>query len=277
MNFLDKAKPKSIDAFLNIHKEFKEFGKQLISEIIYHTEFEGNLGIKENCFLQYLFHSLSLDRYSNYNVISFNYDRLFEAYFLQGLQNFYKLSKEDAITQLKKLNIHHVYGRLSNMPAENAGTNRNLINYGYLQKTIPLRNKSINDITFDDQHRDIFQAVWNDGINNLKLFDETTENKELLGETLRKSDQIVFLGCSYHKQNLDALWFDFSKSYDDKLIIGTGYGLGKMEREKVKFLNPAFSEIYPVTAYHLLTDHFSMDCPELNFRIHKKTSNRVAI
>ena len=138
--------------------------------------------------------------FDNFEVISFNYDRCIEHYFFHAIRAFWNLTFEQADFIIKKLNIIYPYGKVGEyLPADHlyrAGA----VGFGDLDKNVC----------------DIFE--------NIDTYSEYRSSKTLdnIRESLNGVEKIIFLGCHYHKQNLDVLSVAEIKSHPS--IYGTVLG-----------------------------------------------------
>jgi len=136
---LNNLNPYSIDSFLKDMPEFELPGKATIAEILFEAEDESKLSISaDKNFYQLLFNKMTLEKYSNFRIISFNYDRSFEFYFARALTTLFKCSLKEAFEKLTALKIEHVHGRLSALDNdEQVFTNkreRSQLEYGFYRK-----------------------------------------------------------------------------------------------------------------------------------------------
>jgi hypothetical protein len=108
----------SIDAFLENRNEFEKIGKAAIAGTLIRYEAPENLSRK--WWYEYL-HSLLIGRKEDFRrnklvVVTFNYDRSFEASLFVALKNSYNLTDEECAEYLRAIPIIHVYGQLGGLP-----------------------------------------------------------------------------------------------------------------------------------------------------------------
>lgn len=116
----------SIDAFLARRPEFGEIGKRTIAALLLEAEQKVSISgcVHEDRWYQYLLNRMlpeswdDLD-FEKLSVITFNYDRSFEQYFLVSLQAAYGKSQAQVLAKLGELEVIHIYGSLgATLPAE---------------------------------------------------------------------------------------------------------------------------------------------------------------
>lgn len=230
---------KSIDKYLAINPDYSEIGKIFILYNIFYAESKSRFGmdmLKENKdydWYTYLYNRMtesfdspeSISEFSNNKVsfITFNYDRSLEYFLYKSLSNTFKNANDNKIyEQINKINIHHVYGKIANMPWEENG--------------IPFMNvyKSNLSINFSGIELDYNQIKFDAIAENIRVINErSNSNIEEIRRLIRECKRIYFLGFSYADENLKAL--DIDKNIDGhKKIYGTGKGLTEGEINRVK-------------------------------------------
>jgi len=126
----EKFEHDSIDLFLTIHREHSEIGKKAIYLNILESEIESKDRERVKDWYTTLFgqmisgitHPDKIEQFNDNNItiITFNYDRSLENYLYDAFMNYNNSKAEaDKISILKKLEIHHVYGKLADLPWEN--------------------------------------------------------------------------------------------------------------------------------------------------------------
>lgn len=73
----------------------------------------------KNHLYKHLFINIPEEKYREYNVISYNYDRSFEFYFSRALARDNDCSLEEAFQRFEELKMVHIHGRLPALPGEN--------------------------------------------------------------------------------------------------------------------------------------------------------------
>jgi hypothetical protein len=152
--------------------------------------------ITENCQLQDL-----PERLKDIHFIIFNYDRCFEYIFLYLFMKNYNIEKKDAYTILSNMNIYHPYGTIGD-----------ILNLRYGEE---IREQTL--ISLSDKIRTFTETI----------SEESQEYKNIVSIGC-SVEQVVFLGFAYHKQNLQLLFPDISKT--KFYCYGTGLGISDKER-----------------------------------------------
>lgn len=149
------------------------------------------------------------DRFSDVGFVVFNYDRLIEYHLYQHLTVTLAETPEDARTVIANIPIQHVYGTLGTLP-ELGGDHE----IGGLSEW------------------QIAQAP-----KRIRTYTRTVDSVigDQIAALVRGADQLVFLGCAYHEQNLRILFPDGQPSLDDsRKIWGTVMNLRPVQRHRVE-------------------------------------------
>jgi len=161
-------------------------------------------------------------------VINFNYDRCFEHFTHEWLQQIYRLDPGEAAEIVIGLKTYHPYGRLAPLPWEDSG------------KGIPFGGKL-------EAHRLISMA------NRIRTYSEAKEPEsgiEFVKERLKKTKSLVFVGFGFHQQNLDLLALDEDdrrgslQCYATRAEISDPRWEVMKARVKKAFAVPAHRELY---------------------------------
>ena len=179
----------SIDSFLGRRTEFQAIGKRAIAALLLSHESTTTLINRETDenWYQYLLNELLADSweeldFSKLSIITFNYDRSFEHYFITSLVDSYGVRIPEAVAKLCEMEIIHVYGSLGgNLPGQ--------ANY------IPYGTEIAPDVV-DVAARAI--RVIPEGRNT----DETLMKAQ---SALLQAERIGFLGFGFDKTNLERL------------------------------------------------------------------------
>jgi hypothetical protein len=120
-NAFSKSGMVSIDAFLARRPEFAEVGKLCIAAALCQKEnpnLASSFGFEDHWY-ELLWEALTRDamtindvRQNRVHIYTFNYDRSLEYFLFEATKNTYGASDEDALTTVKTINIHHLYGSL---------------------------------------------------------------------------------------------------------------------------------------------------------------------
>ena len=226
----------SIDAFLEARPEFLDIGKHTIALLLIRKENQNqfltaNIDPEENWY-KYLF-ELMLDEgienlsYNKLTVITFNYDRSFEYYFVSGLMATYGLSFDEAQQSMNFIKVIHVHGQLGELIE--AGVTQSGRSYEPVANAERVRVaargiKIISELSTDPTSDDWsgFRNAWRE---------------------LEQARAIVFIGFGYNRNNVLRL-LDCKVATDIEFlqpeVTGTVQGLTHSEIA-VKVL-PAFAE-----------------------------------
>jgi hypothetical protein len=155
------------------------------------------------------------DRFRKVRVVTFNYDRTLEHYLFHSIQNYYGCNGDRAKEILAHLEVYHPYGKVGNLPWQEAGP---VVDYG-------------GQVTISDL---ITVAA------TLKTFTEGTSVRESEIEEIRESiigaDTLVFLGFAFHELNLKLL-FDFNQNnyvQRPRQVFGTAFRISESNAASIK-------------------------------------------
>lgn len=233
---LQRSPVRSVDAFLEANPNWMAIGKQAIAYRLIQRENPDRL-INENIardnWYQYVFELLidsGLDSLSDnkFSVITFNYDRSFEFYLINGLMNTFGLSFRDAKGAMTFLKVVHVHGQLGELSDYTAtGVGRNYSTAVTVESVNIAANgiKIISELSSERSHPDWdgFRSAW---------------------DLLEDAEFIVFIGFRYNRQNLNRLLNCKIKSTEDKAQPHiTGSLLGFKRSEIPKLIDPAFQNM----------------------------------
>ncbi len=197
----------SIDNFIDCHADESKIavcGKLAIAKAILTAESKSTIRIDKgnnkidfaqnsstwfNSFFQILTENCRAEalpeRLSSVGVITFNYDRCFEHYLFNAIQNYYGVNADRAAEILQSLEIHHPYGMVGGLPW--------------------MRRQTSIDFGADVNSRDLIPLS-----NQLRTFTEGTDptdsNIELVRATINGTTRIIFLGFAFHRLNMDLLF-----------------------------------------------------------------------
>lgn len=144
----------------------------------------------------------------NLSFISFNYDRCIAHFFEVALRVYYGLGRSEASEIVSGIQIFHPYGSLG--PLLSGSVER--LDFGA-------------DVEAVESHR-LYQRI--------KTFTEqvTSEEARLINDELSATEQLVFLGFGYHRQNLRLL--EFGPITHRIKVFGTAYGVSQPNTEVIK-------------------------------------------
>ena len=219
-----KSSNKSIDLFLARNPKLVGYGKFAIALEILKAEtlssFREKIAKPEQDWYSYLYDRLTdtfLDKDNftisdnNVSFITFNYDRSLEQFLFESLLNsFENIKRTDAASEIKKIPIIHIYGKVNPLPWEDA--------------ILKLKYKAnLSDGI-------AITAAKNIQVMNEQLGDRVTERTS---ELISKANRIFFLGFGYAKENMNLLNFPNILQEGQK-VYGTGLGLTNRELKERK-------------------------------------------
>jgi len=205
---LTKSRLPSVDSFLETRREFEPIGKAVIASILGPALTTLNLDITpDGDWIQYLFNRMhagtetftDFDNRNDVSIITFNFDHIIEDKLATALFHSYlNVSDESARVRAAGL-VTHLHGEIS--PC------------------------SSHDMT----------AHWlktaTSGIS-VVYQDIGPRMQTVAMRLLREATVVCFLGFGYHDTNLAKL--GVPESTKDAVVMGTAYGLGDGERERVR-------------------------------------------
>lgn len=233
---LAKSPLKSIDAFLEARPDYLEIGKHTIAFLLINREhpnqlLDAKMDSDENWY-KYIF-GLMLDEglgqlaHNKLTVITFNYDRSFEYYFVGGLMSSYDLSFQEATQAMSFMDVIHVHGELGKL----------------IESGLSDIGRSYEPVA--DASR---VAVAARGIKIISDLSEDTRTEEWSGfrqawRELKQTDCIVYLGFGYNRNNIRRLMLGLEDTDDDEMpfMCGTTFDLTLSEMQ-VQVI-PAFDSV----------------------------------
>ncbi len=123
------------------------------------------------------------DVFKNLSFITFNYDRSLEQFLTLALAEACDINHERAHSLVANLPIHHVYGSLGGLP-------------GFKQKPYFEYGRTATP-------RDVIYA--SEGIRTYTETVADEQEADAVRMAMYKAEKVVFLGCGYHKQNIQIL------------------------------------------------------------------------
>lgn len=119
------------------------------------------------------------EAFSRLRVLTFNYDNTLEAFLFKALRSHSQLAPEEAWSVLDHATFIHAYGKL-NRPRTSEGYDLSELESCYAIPTLA---------------------------SNLRTFSEASEgtHDDTIKALVRDAGTIVFLGCAYHRQNLELM------------------------------------------------------------------------
>ncbi|MBN1274262.1 MAG: SIR2 family protein [Candidatus Aminicenantes bacterium] len=208
----------SVDAFLEKRPEFIKIGKFDIALHLIQQEkgVPAYLDLSDSWY-HYIWNKLvsgsSFETFNenNLSIVTFNYDRCLEYFFMRAMKSTFNKKIEDCALLLKEIPIIHVYGKLGDLTWEDSGI-------GYKRK-YEVTNEP-EEIIKSSQHIEIIT----DQDDNIPSFLQAFK-------ILNQAEKIIFLGFGYHDVNLGRLKI---KAVNCNDIVGSGYGLYKKEMINIR-------------------------------------------
>jgi len=208
----------SIDTFLEGRREFVPIGKAVIAYTLCHHEDHGVLFDEDRAgrrWYKHLFKIMKADvpRLEEFSgnelaVVTFNYDRSLEHFFITSLKHTFGKSDDECADELSKVPIIHVHGRLGWLPWQDNGPGRV---YGMPVSAAGMVEAAESIKIVHEQ-------------SDVDTIDEFVEAHKLLAE----ASIICFLGFGYDKKNVERL--RLGRLNGDYLLKGTCFGHTEHER-----------------------------------------------
>lgn len=196
----------SIDEYIERHRgnEMKAIcAKLAIAKLIIEAERKSSIFIESNVernrplsraseswlahFLRDVTRGVSADKlseaFSNLTVVNFNYDRCFQHFTYNWLQDVYRLPETDAASIVRDIVVYHPYGRIAPLgwedPSAGVGFGRGIETHKLVKMAQQIRTYS-----------EVFEP--DSGLFQIR-------------DRLRNIDAVLFLGFGFHKQNMEIL------------------------------------------------------------------------
>ncbi len=222
-NSFFKSGNESIDIFLSRNNKLSLIGKQAILASILRSEmlakFHENMKEPSHDWYQFLFNWITREQtepssfdFTNteVSIITFNYDRSLEHYlYTSATHSFQELNQAAIIQELKKIKIHHVYGKAAPLDWENPAQ--------HIAFRTSLENIDIRMFT------DEIDVIYSE--RNKKVIQEAKSSIE-------QAENIFFLGFGFRDENMRLLDFpNIVKS--GQRIFGTAFQSLPEEIERI--------------------------------------------
>jgi hypothetical protein len=220
----------SIDNFIDCHADEAKItvcGKLAIARAILLAEANSTLTIDRsnvynklnfaknakswfNGFFQLLTENCRIEglpaRLRSIGVITFNYDRCFEHYVFNAIQNYYGVTAEKSSELLTNLEVHHPYGMVGALPWMRRQTS---IDFG------------------TEVHGNELVSV----SQQLRTFTEGTDPNvsdiDLVRATISDARRLTFLGFAFHRLNMELLFGadEPTKKRSTQGVFGSAFGM----------------------------------------------------
>ncbi|PCJ71261.1 MAG: hypothetical protein COA62_01215 [Rhodobiaceae bacterium] len=188
------AKLAIIEAIVSAEKQSKLF----VSSYVHPREIDFSSLTKtwHSRFFQLLSEGVKKSRvdsiFDHLTFVVFNYDRCLEQFLFQSLQNYYRLDSQVAFEIVEKAKIFHPYGIAGQFAPQGV-------------RLTQTKSQSSNSLDFGGELESENLLTLS---SEIKTFTEQIEEEETLTEireSLRLSDQILFLGFGFHSQNVELI------------------------------------------------------------------------
>ena len=143
--------------------------------------------------------------FQNVSFITFNYDRCIEHFLFQAVKQYFNFTDGEARSAMEPLKVLHPYGIVGSLPWQSLADG---LEFGS-----------------DFDARRLLTIV-----NKIQTFTEQMSDQEAVGEIRKQvceADKIVFLGFSFHPQNMKLL--DPGEECVARYIYATVYGLSESD------------------------------------------------
>jgi hypothetical protein len=249
---LQKAKPLSIDAWLEHNPAYIGIGKVAIAIALLQCEQRAHLRSQaKGDWYQLLFDRLNTPfedfQKNEVSIVSFNYDRSFEQRLFETSRYTHsERGEKECKEELNQLSIVHVYGCLGRLDwqVENPETPLKQLKYG-----AALRSGWV--IT---------------AAENIKIMPETSmklpEGFQEARRLIADAKALYFLGFGYDKTSMERLGIEACRT--PSKVMGTAYGLGyqrrrEIERLAIRDLSKGNRGLVPKSVYEFLHDYIDFN------------------
>lgn len=217
----------SIDSFIDVHRKdelIQRCGKLAIAKTIIESERNSHLFLGERpndfanldalrktwffIFSRYLNDGVRKEEieriFEKVSFLVFNYDRCIEHFFYHALQRHFGIDETRASSVMKTLRIIHPYGTIGDLTWQSG-------------EGIPFGARA---------NRQSLQLM----TSRIRTYTEQIERDDILStirSEVENADTLVFLGFSYHPQNMKVL--DPQEECMTKQVFGTAYGISSAD------------------------------------------------
>lgn len=147
--------------------------------------------------------------FKNVTFISFNYDRSLEQFLVFAISEAWGIPLEQSNSLIANVAIHHVYGSLGKL----YGFGSRPIQFGATLLAPDVRTLSQSIRTYTETVDDVVEA-------------------KTIRDAIAKAEKIVFLGCGFHRQNIDILVPAHLKNSGQ--VVATTFGVSNTDLESVR-------------------------------------------
>lgn len=233
---LEKDKQRSVDAFLETRaptdggQRMEFIGKLAMAGILLPIEHAQDFSKYGQCgedWYSYLYGKMIRPNkeafaWNRLSIITFNYDRSLEKFFMVALSGSYGISDEEAAGLLSAIPIIHVHGQLGRLPER-----------ALILQVPPAADAEQSELPYGSQlSSDVLHAA----AKNIEVIHtQAAPSKAFTAarKAIDNANKIVFLGFAYHDENLKRLgMFPFDNT-NGKLIQGSTHGLTQLESKRI--------------------------------------------
>ena len=220
----------SIDNFIDSHAaepKIAQCGKLAIARAILAAEGKSTLNIDSrnsynkldfsknaktwfNAFFQLLTENCRIEdlplRLQSIGIVTFNYDRCFEHFIFNAIQNYYSVNAEKATELIAHLEIHHPYGMVGGLPWMRR---QNSIAFG--------AEVHVTDLVPVSQQLRTFTEGTDPAVSDINLIRTTVSNAK----------RLAFLGFAFHRLNMELLFGSdaSARKRTTRSVVGSALGI----------------------------------------------------
>lgn len=270
------TKIRSIDSFLNAHKDFHSIGIEQIARVLYDTErtyiyrefdeIETEADFEKKDIIEVLLNKIEEEEFHKFNIITFNYDRHLEWSFYMKLLFKYNGDQRKAMVALGKLNIIHVHGSM--IPFSKYKTDGTVLKKG---QWVPYGIQTTHEDPKDIYPKEMYQKLYLDyAQQNIKTIYTNDSMNEEIKTILQASTRVFFLGFAFEEKNMALLGitpenvkYQIPYFWSARTVSGTCFGMEAIELNKIKRLFPILGgqKLKELNCREFFTKEFSLTSP----------------
>ncbi|QDK37205.1 hypothetical protein [Bdellovibrio sp. NC01] len=269
---LKKVRPYSIDEFINNNPDLRRHLLCIVTEVI--TKYEDinslySVEAKDDIYRK-IFNSIPLEKFKDYRIITFNYDRSLEFALQEHLvKRMYRQPSHLIKAKYDELKVIHIHGRMPPLGFETDASSDLLFGYGKVVERLNdfgTQTDWPTPLAWKRAQSKVLAEVWRWSESLNVVYDVGSLNVEAK-KILEESTRIFFLGFGYHPLNMLKLGYDFRKVCSTKVIAGTTYGMPRTKLRELKRLSPGVQHLYDCKIVDFLSEEFDLSEP-MNDSVH---------